>query len=302
MFNILVYTNASDSTAKLIYNRLRARNAVVMLYPFGKICTCYTAITCTNDISYIKAHAPYGAIFDRTSSDCADIHQYSSCISSDGSLSNICDYVINADRSEAAKRLYINSVYGTLGLKSAYVKYCENDVKNTMEMWTMFNSYISNGVPKIKNVIFNDPATIVFWSDGTKTVVKCQDDDWYDPEKGLAMAISKKALGNKGNYCNAIKKWLPKEEPDINWFTVGENAHALNDGLVMGIQAPTIPELAIKCSNLADKLRTKRKKSAVQKAYDLAIEIRDEAKNNNKSLNHYDIDAVIGYLGEALED
>lgn len=71
-------------------------------------------------------------------------------------------------------------------------------------------------MPKIKNVIFNDPATIVFWADGTKTVVKCQDDDIFDPEKGLAMAITKKALGNKGNYCNELKKWLPKdEEPTI---------------------------------------------------------------------------------------
>lgn len=70
-------------------------------------------------------------------------------------------------------------------------------------------------MPKIKDVIFNDPATIVFWADGTKTVVQCQDDDIFDPEKGLAMAISKKALGNKGNYCNELKKWLPKEEPTI---------------------------------------------------------------------------------------
>ena len=68
-------------------------------------------------------------------------------------------------------------------------------------------------IPEIKNVIFNDPATIVFWEDGTKTVVKCQDGDEFDPEKGLAMAIVKKAYGNKSNYCNKMKKWLPKEEP-----------------------------------------------------------------------------------------
>lgn len=67
-------------------------------------------------------------------------------------------------------------------------------------------------IPEIKNVIFNDPATIVFWEDGTKTVVKCQDGDEFDPEKGLAMAIVKKAYGNKGSYCNKLKKWLPKEE------------------------------------------------------------------------------------------
>lgn len=70
----------------------------------------------------------------------------------------------------------------------------------------------SSRIPEIKNVIFNNPATIVFWEDGTKTVVKCQDGDEFDPEKGLAMAIAKKAYGNKGNYCNKMKKWLSKEE------------------------------------------------------------------------------------------
>ena len=72
----------------------------------------------------------------------------------------------------------------------------------------------SVSAPSIKKVIFNYPATIVLWSDGSKTVVKCQDGDIYDPEKGLAMAISKKALGNKGNYCNEFKKWLPEDEEE----------------------------------------------------------------------------------------
>ena len=61
--------------------------------------------------------------------------------------------------------------------------------------------------PEIKNVIFNDPATIVFWTDGTKTIVKCQEGDIFDPEKGLTMAITKKVYSNKGSYCNVIKKW-----------------------------------------------------------------------------------------------
>lgn len=65
-------------------------------------------------------------------------------------------------------------------------------------------------VPVIKKVIFNNPATIVMWKDGTKTVVKAEGED-YDPEKGLAMAIAKKAYGNQGNYYNEFKKWLPKE-------------------------------------------------------------------------------------------
>lgn len=64
---------------------------------------------------------------------------------------------------------------------------------------------------EIRKVIFNDPATIVIWKDGSKTVVKCGENDIYDKEKGLAMAIAKKAFGNKGNYYEEFKKWLPVE-------------------------------------------------------------------------------------------
>ena len=91
-------------------------------------------------------------------------------------------------------------------------KYCYNDVVATRDFLNSIYGIGSLRIPEIKNVIFNDPATIVFWEDGTKTVVKCQDGDEFDPEKGLAMAIVKKAYGNKGSYCNKLKKWLPKEE------------------------------------------------------------------------------------------
>ena len=65
----------------------------------------------------------------------------------------------------------------------------------------------------IKKVIFNKPATIVFWRDGSKTVVKMNGKDKkFDPEKGLAMAIAKKCLGNKGNYYNTFTKFLPEEK------------------------------------------------------------------------------------------
>lgn len=66
---------------------------------------------------------------------------------------------------------------------------------------------------EIEKVIFNDPATIVFWSDGTKTVVKCANEE-FDKEKGLAMAICKRVLGNKGNYFNEFRKWIKDEEEE----------------------------------------------------------------------------------------
>lgn len=62
--------------------------------------------------------------------------------------------------------------------------------------------------PKIKDVKFNDPATIVFWEDGTKTVVKAQDGEKFDKEKGLAMAIIKKSQDNSSKYYEIFKKYI----------------------------------------------------------------------------------------------
>ena len=74
---------------------------------------------------------------------------------------------------------------------------------------------VLNPQPPIEKVIFHDPATIVYWKDGSKTVVKAKNEP-FDPEKGLAMAISKYFLGNKGNYYEIFKKWLPVEETDVS--------------------------------------------------------------------------------------
>lgn len=48
----------------------------------------------------------------------------------------------------------------------------------------------------MKRVIFAPPATIVFWRDGTKTIVKCENEP-FDAEKGIAMAVAKKMLTSK---------------------------------------------------------------------------------------------------------
>lgn len=56
-------------------------------------------------------------------------------------------------------------------------------------------------------VIFNDPATIVFWPDGSKTVVKCSKNDTFSKETGLAMAIIKHAAGNDPQYRKIFDKF-----------------------------------------------------------------------------------------------
>ena len=90
--------------------------------------------------------------------------------------------------------------------------YTENELTLTLENWVKFNKdYIIDRKEDIEKVIFNDPATIVYWKDGTKTVVKCQNDDKFDKEKGLAMAIVKKLFGNKGNYNKVFKKYIGED-------------------------------------------------------------------------------------------
>lgn len=66
----------------------------------------------------------------------------------------------------------------------------------------------------VKEVIYNDPAVVVYWKDGTKTVATAQNED-YDPEKGLAICFAKKALGNSykgmGRFKRLLKKALRKK-------------------------------------------------------------------------------------------
>ena len=83
------------------------------------------------------------------------------------------------------------------------------DLHNILENYYVYGKIRTmHHQPDIKKVVFNSPATIVFWMDSSKTVVKAQNDEAFDPEKGLAMAIAKKTMGNKGNYYNSIKKWV----------------------------------------------------------------------------------------------
>ena len=99
--------------------------------------------------------------------------------------------------------------------------YCKNDIAITTSEASKHCINVMYGcsnmllLPGIVKVIFNDPATIVIWEDGSKTVVKC-DCESFDPEKGLAMAIAKKALGNRGNYYETFKTWLPEQPKAVD--------------------------------------------------------------------------------------
>ena len=68
------------------------------------------------------------------------------------------------------------------------------------------NELYRSNKKEIKRVIFNEPYTIVIWANGEKTIVKAQDGEPYDKEKGLAMCFAKCALGNTCRYFDFFKE------------------------------------------------------------------------------------------------
>ena len=61
---------------------------------------------------------------------------------------------------------------------------------------TLNSEDTSNILDDIKQVIFNDPATIVTFSDGTKVCVKANENDKFSKEVGLMYALVKRLYAN----------------------------------------------------------------------------------------------------------
>ena len=84
-------------------------------------------------------------------------------------------------------------------------------IKEMQKMKESIKKPVTNPIEK---VIFNPPATIVFWKDGSKTVVKAQG-DVFNPETGLAMAISRHYLCDVcglERYDGVFNRYLPKDK------------------------------------------------------------------------------------------
>lgn len=67
-------------------------------------------------------------------------------------------------------------------------------------------------------IIFNPPATIVFFQDGTKTVVKCAEGEKFDPYTGFCYAFTEHFLGSISHIkklCRKISTGLPEASESI---------------------------------------------------------------------------------------
>lgn len=121
-------------------------------------------------------------------------------------LQNIGVRINNVEMEHNSLELYPTvSINGTID-PDVSEKHTEFTVKDFVGRMMTTIEYFAT------KIIFNPPATVILWADGSKTVVKCGENDEFDPEKGLVMAITKKLLGNKGNYYNVIKSLLKEAE------------------------------------------------------------------------------------------
>jgi hypothetical protein len=73
-----------------------------------------------------------------------------------------------------------------------------SDYGGTLSRIDLIDSPETVGALKIyiTKVLYNNPATIVFWSDGTQTRNVCPKDALYNPDTGLAFCMLKKLMGN----------------------------------------------------------------------------------------------------------
>lgn len=151
----------------------------------------------------------------------------------------------------------------------------------------------------IKKVIFNDPATIVIWRDDTKTVVKAVNEP-FDPEKGLAMAIAKKAFGNQGNYYNEISRWtegyaLSNLSRKVRPLTEKEHAEIRERCAKLAEEAKEyLRELGLK--HMSNDI-----KSDISSAYKALSEVASR-KTVTKAQMQAAMEEAIGYLGHVLAD
>ena len=209
---------------------------------------------------------------------------------------NLFDEIWNDDPWNKLCRQYLRTDVDVTA--DCYIKWLYKSPSANKET-TERSNYMPTDIRRlIKNVKFNPPATIVFWTDNTKTVVKCNGED-YDPEKGLAMCISKKVLGDKGNYYEVFKKWLPKEEetesnlPKIAFkpetWTFDLKPIDINKKL-FGVLTGTNGKTTIEFKDTKEE----PKHNPIEEAYKKLVEHR-------KSNGEIDLDELIGLLGEALD-
>lgn len=85
-----------------------------------------------------------------------------------------------------------------------------------------------------KKIIYNDPATIVFWQDGTKTVVKRSPSEQFNKYNAFCAALAKRIFENNSQVNKIVQSGI-MQKPEIK----GENIKVMSDKAIEGIKRTT---------------------------------------------------------------
>ena len=100
----------------------------------------------------------------------------------------------------------------TKGLDDHTAKFVINGIINDIDLEVLKQIFRLSDKEKlnpynIEKVIFNPPATVIIFKDGTKEVVKCSKDDEFDAENGFAQAMMNIMFGSRSNFKRFIEKY-----------------------------------------------------------------------------------------------
>lgn len=85
------------------------------------------------------------------------------------------------------------------------------DSNGNITTWWSSEPFVESSEVYITKVLYNNPATIVFWNDGTKTIAKAHGSDLYSPEIGLMICCFKK-LTSGSALKNLLEDWVPVDD------------------------------------------------------------------------------------------
>ena len=111
-----------------------------------------------------------------------------------GGYINIKDYKIEKELAkEILKGMENNNEFSFVGVGNGFrIGYIEENNNNF-------------DLLKPERIIYNDRATICYWKDGTKTVVKATDDEHMTHEHGVAMAVVRKLYPSRQEFLRTVK-------------------------------------------------------------------------------------------------
>lgn len=131
-----------------------------------------------------------------------------------GMTSNIGDYIIVLCNSDKNAKFYD-------------IKLSEIDEKSLYVLRKIKESEH----PVITKVIFHDPLTIVFWSDGDKSISICSKKDKFTPYYGIAAAVTNKFIGN----CRDINDLIKEKSTVLSTSREKDLSEFIKDLIKMGI-------------------------------------------------------------------